>query len=711
MIAAGVLSMSAASAAPKAGVPVLDKPTPASTLTLPSRGKAQSAVTGTLSAKALSASGLTFTLPDGQEVTATLERVARDDRQATQSWIGTFEDSPGSIVVLSKAKGVVTGFGTYKEQSFELMPTAGGKHVLFTVDQERLPKADLFKHNVQEAADLMTTTADYGVGAAATLDSTNAVVHDVLILYTSTSASKWGQAALTSMIQSGVQAANQAYVNSLVGITLNVVGIQQAPFSEASGMSATVDRLKSNSTVRSLRDSLAADMVLLVNENSDYCGYATLWYSYSGSYTNWDAYAGVSSGCLSQQVIAHEVGHMQQLDHNRENATGLAAYAYSYGYRLCTADGFRDIMSYPCSSGGSTRISYFSNPSLTFNGYPIGVSYESSPTKAAESARSLNNTAALVASYRVGSATIAPTIPAAPSGMTVQSAAFDRVALAWTDNSSNETGFKVERSTDGVTYTERASLGAGARSFTDTTVSESSRYYYRVRAYNSAGVSGYSNAVSVTTPAAPTTTLPANPSSLAVASATYNSVGLTWVDNATDESGYKVERSPDGVTFTERASLGAGARSFTDGTVSASTRYYYRVRAYNSAGYSGYSNAVSVTTGTASTSPTLPAAPSSVAASNRADGTALVTWSSSSTSVSSFEIRRETWDGRKQVWGRSTVAGTVPSTVLSIIDSTNNGTFRYFVRALNSSGKSGEAGPAAVTVSGGANGGSNRRAK
>jgi hypothetical protein len=77
--------------------------------------------------------------------------------------------------------------------------------------------------------------------------------------------------------------------------------------------------------------------------------------------------------------------------------------------------------------------------------------------------------------------------------------------------------------------------------------------------------------------------------------------------------------------------------------------------------------------------------------------------------VSSFEVRRETWDSRKQVWGRSALVGTVPSSLLSLIDSTKAGTYRYFVRSVNASGKSGERGPAQVTVSGGA--GSKRAAR
>ena len=474
-------------------------------------------------------------------VTARLQRVVRDDKKGVQSWVGTFDDAPGSLLVLSKAKGVVTGYANYKEQTLELLPAAGGKHVLFAVDTARQPKTDLVNNNLGEAADVMATSADYGTGGATTLAgaSAGAVVHDVLILYTAASASKWGQGTLESMVQSAVQAANQAYVNSQANVTMNVVGLQQSSVSESGGMAGTVDALKNNTTVRSLRDRLAADMVVLVSENTDYCGYATLWYSYSGSSTNWDAYAAVNSGCLSNQVLAHEVGHMQQLDHNRENATGMAAYAYSYGYRLCSSGGFVDIMSYPCSTG-VPKINYFSNPNITYNGYATGISYEANPGNSAETARTLNNTAAQVANYRVGTGSVAPTPPAAPSGLAVQGATYNSVSIGWTDNSTNETGFHVQRSSDGVNFALIATLGAGTRSFVDVTVLARSSYYYRVRAFNSAGASAYSSAVRATTP--DTASVPAAPSSISAVNKGDGSALVSWVDSSSNETSFEVRR-------------------------------------------------------------------------------------------------------------------------------------------------------------------------
>jgi hypothetical protein len=74
------------------------------------------------------------------------------------------------------------------------------------------------------------------------------------------------------------------------------------------------------------------------------------------------------------------------------------------------------------------------------------------------------------------------------------------VKLTWTDNSSNEDGFKVERSTDGTTFTQVTQTSANVTTFVDTGLTPGATYTYRVRATNSVGDSGYSNTASVTTP-------------------------------------------------------------------------------------------------------------------------------------------------------------------------------------------------------------------
>ncbi|MBN1672596.1 MAG: DUF5060 domain-containing protein [Kiritimatiellae bacterium] len=88
----------------------------------------------------------------------------------------------------------------------------------------------------------------------------------------------------------------------------------------------------------------------------------------------------------------------------------------------------------------------------------------------------------------------APQLPAAPSALTATGAGSSRIALRWTDNSSNETGFKIDRRQSGTTpWVRIAEPAANATTFTDTGLSGSTKYYYRVKAYNAAGDSPYSN--------------------------------------------------------------------------------------------------------------------------------------------------------------------------------------------------------------------------
>lgn len=91
-----------------------------------------------------------------------------------------------------------------------------------------------------------------------------------------------------------------------------------------------------------------------------------------------------------------------------------------------------------------------------------------------------------------------PGAPAAPSGLTA-AGGNAVVDLSWTDNSSDETGFKLERSPDGTTWTQIAAPTANATTYHDSGLSAATTYYYRLRATNAAGDSYYSNTASAIT--------------------------------------------------------------------------------------------------------------------------------------------------------------------------------------------------------------------
>ena len=82
----------------------------------------------------------------------------------------------------------------------------------------------------------------------------------------------------------------------------------------------------------------------------------------------------------------------------------------------------------------------------------------------------------------------------APRATDAQAATF-KATLTWVDNSDNEDGFKIERCTgNGCNdFAQIDQVGAGVTTYSNTGLEANTRYGYRVRAFNAAGNSGYSN--------------------------------------------------------------------------------------------------------------------------------------------------------------------------------------------------------------------------
>lgn len=110
---------------------------------------------------------------------------------------------------------------------------------------------------------------------------------------------------------------------------------------------------------------------------------------------------------------------------------------------------------------------------------------------------------ALVVAVFIYSATaVTPSSPpTAPSGLTATAASCSCINLSWMDNSSTESGFKIERCQgSGCTnFAQIAIVGINITSYSDTGLAAMTTYTYRVRAYNTAGNSAYTNTASATT--------------------------------------------------------------------------------------------------------------------------------------------------------------------------------------------------------------------
>ena len=95
----------------------------------------------------------------------------------------------------------------------------------------------------------------------------------------------------------------------------------------------------------------------------------------------------------------------------------------------------------------------------------------------------------------VAGTTTTPIWPSQVSAKADSAAPSSSIRLAWLDNSDNETGFRIERSTGGA-FTLLAQVGANVTTFVDTGLSPNTAYDYRLVAVNGAGQSVYSNIAS-----------------------------------------------------------------------------------------------------------------------------------------------------------------------------------------------------------------------
>lgn len=342
--------------------------------------------------------------------------------------------------------------------------------------------------------------------------------------------------------------------------------------------------------------------------------------------------------------------------------------------------------------------------------------------------------------FQLTNTTVSPP-PTAPTSLVATAPSYTSVNLSWQDSANDETGFLIERSIDGVNFTQIATTGANVTSYTDTNVLPNTTYSYRVRATNLGGNSAYTNTATVTTPVAPlvylsdlnwasatngwgpvekdmsvggqgagdghtltlngvtyakglgtnaisqivynlggaytnflcdvgiddeeatngtvdfqvladgtkifdsgvmtptsatqsfnlnitgvkqltlicgdagdgpdydhgdwagarlipssTPVVPVAPSNLSASAISSSQINLSWTDNSSNESSFKVQRSIDGTNFTTITTLAANTNSYSDTGLSASTTYSYRVIASNGAGDSSPSNVAPATT-------------------------------------------------------------------------------------------------------------------
>ncbi|OGH97019.1 MAG: hypothetical protein A2104_09690 [Candidatus Melainabacteria bacterium GWF2_32_7] len=346
------------------------------------------------------------------------------------------------------------------------------------------------------------------------------------------------------------------------------------------------------------------------------------------------------------------------------------------------------------------------------NGTSYGINLGSTPTtgtyyyKIVAVNASGKSQASNTVTAQIGEVTPTPQPPVAPTGLSVnitRATAGNYVAnLSWTDNSNNESGFKVLQSVNSPSSFQQAQAvgaNAGSTSIDLGLNPQSGTYYYQVIAANNAGDSQPSNTANAIIQIS---NVPAAPSELAVTGVSRGAtsgnyyVNLTWKDNSNNETGFEILQSINSINnFQVAKTPAANGTSYgiNLGSTPTTGTYYYKIVAVNADGKSEASNTVTAQIGEVTPPPTQqpPAVPTGLATmigkDTAGNNVIILTWQDNSNNEQGFNL----YLSNSATGGFTKVATFGPGQTIVVhnVGSAASGTsFYYQVKSFNAGGES-----------------------
>lgn len=189
-----------------------------------------------------------------------------------------------------------------------------------------------------------------------------------------------------------------------------------------------------------------------------------------------------------------------------------------------------------------------------------------------------------------------PVVPANPTGLSLSGQTYKSIQVNWTMHTGNASHIEIFRSSpNGSTWFIIGTVPANVNSYVDDNLKPSTRHYYRIRAINAGGASGYTSSVNTFTQALPP--IPAAPSALTTTNVGATSVALSWSDNSNNEDNFEIYKSAgNNGAYTKLNTVPGNSTQYEDMTLFPHTTYFYKVRSKNIAGNSNFSNEISLTT-------------------------------------------------------------------------------------------------------------------
>ena len=309
---------------------------------------------------------------------------------------------------------IVVGAVRTSQTVYTITTTDSGSYVIRQIGESSLPPL----------AHPLEVPSESSEGSQQSLDVSIPVddgsLIDVMVFYTpAAKILMGGRAGIEALIDLYVAQTNQAYANSGAFQRIRLVSREETDYIESGKAHIDLERLKDDSDgyidhVHTLRETYAADLVHLLFARTEDYTFAGIAYI-EGQY---GITAAAPSGGLA---FAHELGHNMGLLHDRYvdlsgETTSLEGWHYGYVNQRAFEPGapksarWRTIMSYDkqCTDilgeeAYCSELAYFSNPRLTYNGDPMGVSANNSSTGVdgpADAVRTLNERRGITANFR-----------------------------------------------------------------------------------------------------------------------------------------------------------------------------------------------------------------------------------------------------------------------------------------------------------------------
>jgi len=343
---------------------------------------------------------LALRTPDGRLLTlirTSQERIG----EAGIAWSGRLADEALAGATIVENRGALAGMIFSRAGTYRVRSGRDGVY-LEQLDPRRFPP----EGRPIERPGLRDKRADPAADTCATDSGDNI---DVLVAYTDDArAAAGGVAQMEAEVYLAVAVSNQSYVNSNITQRLRLVHMVEVDYAETGDADTDLPWLRGNASLQTLRNTFAADTVVMLTETLDYCGLAYFMSSVGNAF-NPDAYGVVMRSCASGNLsFPHELGHNMSATHDWNNDTGTSPYTFIHGFQrpipsVAGTQPWRTVMAYACADVTCGRIPYWSNPNVFYpgpTGDPTGVSGDAQP---ADNAQVLNLTALTVANFRCSS--------------------------------------------------------------------------------------------------------------------------------------------------------------------------------------------------------------------------------------------------------------------------------------------------------------------